>query len=319
MAMETPLKIRWVLAHEPIELFLRAAIRFKATMEEVAPGRLEFEIMTCGEYSERYGKGKTVTKHDLLELMESGDIEMSQMYTSTLGRTHNRDMWALDLPFMFRDHGHAQRVLEGEIGQKLMTDMSLNTNVQGLAFTYSGGYRMIPANVVIEKIEDFVGVPLRCNKSPIAAETFRAVGAQPVEIELEEINDAVADGRILGGESTYARYYSLSQNECCKIINDAEHSLFLTSIIVGKDFWSGLDEGLQQMVKEAAFDAARSERKESIEDIDIVKAKCAEDDLKVVTMSEEERLRFKEKTAYVYEKFEDMFSKGLVEGIRAAA
>jgi len=313
------LKIRWVLAHEPIELFLRAAKRFKATMEEVAPGRLEFEIMTLGEYSQRYAEGKKVTKHDLLDLMESGDIEMSQMYTSTLGRKHNRDMWALDMPFMFRDHEHAQRVLEGEIGQKLMTDMSVNTNVQGLAFTYSGGYRMIPANVVIEKIEDFHGVPLRCNMSPIAAETFRAVGAQPVEIELEEINDAVADGRILGGESTYARYYALSQNECCKVINDAEHSLFLTSIIVAKDFWSGLGEDLQLMVKDAAFDAARSERKESIEDIDIVKAQCAEDDIKVVTMSEEERLRFKEKTAYVYEKFEDMFTKGLVEGIRAAA
>lgn len=313
------MKIRWVLAHEPIELFLRAAKRFKATMEEVAPGRLEFEIMTLGEYSQRYAGGKKVTKHDLLDLMESGDIEMSQMYTSTLGRKHNRDMWALDMPFMFRDHEHAQRVLEGEIGQKLMTDMSVNTNVQGLAFTYSGGYRMIPANVVIEKIEDFHGVPLRCNMSPIAAETFRAVGAQPVEIELEEINDAVADGRILGGESTYARYYALSQNECCKVINDAEHSLFLTSIIVAKDFWSGLGEDLQLMVKDAAFDAARSERKESIEDIDIVKAQCAEDDIKVVTMSEEERLRFKEKTAYVYEKFEDMFTKGLVEGIRAAA
>jgi hypothetical protein len=27
-----PQKIRWVLAHEPIELFLRAAKKFKATM-----------------------------------------------------------------------------------------------------------------------------------------------------------------------------------------------------------------------------------------------------------------------------------------------
>jgi len=319
MQSQGPLKIRWVLAHEPIELFLRAAKRFKATMEQVAPGRLEFEIMTLGEYSQRYADGKKVTKHDLLALMESGDIEMSQMYTSTLGRQHNRDMWALDLPFLFRDHEHARKVLEGDIGQKLMTDMSENTNVQGLAFTYSGGYRMIPANVVIETIEDFKGVPLRCNKSPIASETFRAVGAHPVEIELEEINDAVADGRILGGESTYARYYALSQNECCKVINDAEHSLLLTSIIVAKDFWAGLDEELQLMVKDAAFDAARSERQESIEDIDIVKARCQGDDVKVVSMSAEERARFQEKTAYLYEKFEDMFSKGLVDGIRAAA
>lgn len=313
-----PLKIRWVLAHEPIELFLRAARRFKATMEKVAPGRLEFEIMTLSEYSDRYMEGRKCTKHDLLELMERGDIEMSQMYTSTLGRKHNRDMWALDMPFIFRDHEHARKVLEGEIGQKLMTDLSEKSNVQGLAFTYSGGYRMIPANVVIEKIEDFKGASLRCNKSPIAAETFIAVGADPVQIELEEIPEAVADGRIVGGESTYARFYGLKQNECCKVINDAEHSLFLTSIIVAKDFWSSLDQELQLMVKDAALDAARSERQESIEDIEIVKARCLTDKIPVYSMSAEERARFQQKTAYLYDKFDGMFSKGLLDGIKAA-
>eukprot|EP00494_Astrolonche_serrata_P023154 UN23412 len=193
-------------------------------METTLPkGGLEYEIMTLGEYSHRYQGGSKVTKHDLLDLMEAGEIEMSQMYTSTLGRKHNRDMWALDMPFLFRDHAHASRVLEGDIGQKLMNDMSEKTNVQGLAFTYSGGYRMIPANKVISKIEDFRGTPLRCNKSPIAAETLIAVGADPVQIELEEIVNAVNEGKILGGESTYPRFYGLEQNKACSVINDAEH------------------------------------------------------------------------------------------------
>ena len=94
--------IRWVLAHEPIELFLRAAKRFKATMEKTAPGRLNYEILTLSEYADKYKNGAKITKHDLLQLMEDGDIEMSQMYTSTLGRKHHRDMWALDMPFLFR-------------------------------------------------------------------------------------------------------------------------------------------------------------------------------------------------------------------------
>jgi len=315
---DAPRKIRWVLAHEPIELFLRAAQRFKATMELTAPGKLDFEIMTLGQYSERYADGRKVTKHDLLDLMESGDIEMSQMYTSTLGRKHNRDMWALDMPFLFRDHEHARRVLEGDIGKKLMTDLNEKTNVQGLAFTYSGGYRMIPANVVIQKLEDFRGVPLRVNKSPIAAETFIAVGATPVEIELEEINEAVADGRIQGGESTYARFYSLKQNESCGVINDAEHSLFLTSIIVAKDFWNTVEQDLQGLIQDAALDAARSERKESIEDVDLVKEQCSKDQIPVVQLPLEERKRFEKATEYLYDKFDGMFSEGLLAGIRAA-
>ena len=236
--------IRWVLAHEPIELFLRAAKRFKKTMEEMAPGVLDYEIMTLSEYSDKYQNGKKVTKHDLIDLMEAGEIEMSQMYTSTLGRKHHRDLWALDMPFLFRDHDHAQKVLEGEIGQSLLAGLNEKTNVHGLAFTYSGGFRMIPANVVIDKIEDFKGQPLRCNMSPIATETFIAVGADPHQIELEEINEGVEDGRIVGGESTYPRFYGLKQNEHMNYINDAEHSLFLTSILVSKDFWNTLDDDI---------------------------------------------------------------------------
>merc|ERR1712217_863141 len=237
---------------------------------------------------------------------------------STLGRKHNRDMWALDMPFLFRDHDHAKRVLEGDIGQKMLTDLNTKTNVHGLAFTYSGGYRMLPSTVVLKTLEDFKGVPLRCNKSPIAAETFIAVGANPVQLELEEINEAVKDGRIQGGESTYARFYALKQNECCGLINDAEHSLFLTSIIVSQSFWSTLGQDLEAMIQDASFDAARMERKESLEDAETVKEQCAKDRVNIVTMSEAERHRFKDATAYLYDKFDGMFSEGLVEQIRAS-
>ena len=309
--------IRWVLAHEPIELFLRAAKRFKKTMEEMAPGVLDYEIMTLSEYSDKYQNGKKVTKHDLIDLMEAGEIEMSQMYTSTLGRKHHRDMWSLDMPFLFRDLDHAQKVLEGKIGQSLLAGLNEKTNVHGLAFTYSGGFRMIPANVVIDKIEDFKGQPLRCNMSPIATETFIAVGADPHQIELEEINEGVQDGRIVGGESTYPRFYGLKQNEHMSVINDAEHSLFLTSILVAKDFWDSLGDDIKEKIEYASFDAARSERQESVEDITVVKARCLDDDIAVHTMAVEERVKFQKATEYLYDKFEDMFSVGLINKIKA--
>ena len=308
--------IRWVLAHEPIELFLRAAKRFKATMEQTAPGRLNYEILTLSEYADKYKPGQKITKHDLLQLMEDGEIEMSQMYTSTLGRKHQRDMWALDIHFLFEGHDHAKTVLEGDIGKSLLQGLNDKTNVHGLAFTYSGGFRMIPANVSLHKIEDFEGQKLRCNKSPIAEETLSAVGAIPVPIELEQINEGVQDGIIVGGESTYPRFYGLKQNEFMRTINDAEHSLFLTTILVAKDFWNTLEDDLKTEIEDASFDAARAERVWSVEDIDIVKSKCEEDTIKVVTMSDKERARFKDATKYLYDKFEDMFTPELLETIK---
>lgn len=313
-------KVRWVLAHEPIELFLRAARKFAALMEQLAPGELDVEILTLSEYSEKYNAGEPVTKHDLLRLMKEGKCEMSQMYTSTLGREHNTDMRILDMPFLFRDHDHAKWVLEGEIGNELLKGLDEESkghrSVKGLAFTYSGGFRMIPANKEIHKIEDFQGLPLRCNNSDIAKETLKAVGAVPVPIELEQINEGVQDGDIVGGESTYPRFFGLKQNEHMNTINDAEHSLFLTTIIVEKEFWRTLSKELRTSIREASREAARAERVWSVEDIDIVKSKCQEESINVVTMSDAERARFKDATAYLYDKFADTLPEGMVDRIR---
>jgi len=51
-------KIRWVLAHEPIELFLRAALKFVEELSVTMPGVMEFEIMTLSEYGDKYHDGK---------------------------------------------------------------------------------------------------------------------------------------------------------------------------------------------------------------------------------------------------------------------
>jgi len=305
--MVQPRTVRWVLAHEPIELFVRAAKKFTEEVNARAAGHLDIEVLTLSEYSAKYNGGKKVSKHDLLDLMDSGAIEMSQMYTTWLGERYSKDMHVLDLPFLFRDHDHAARVLDGEIGRCLLGGLAESSNIKGLAFTYSGGFRMIPATTEINSMRDFDGLPVRSNRSPVAVDTFKALGAKPVVLELEDITDAVSKGVIVGGESTYPRFYALNQNEVCEIINDTAHSLFLTSIIVSTRFWDALDPALQTTIAEAALNAARFERKESVDDIALVQQRCAEDGIKVVTLPAEEVAKFKQAVEPVYTKYRPMF------------
>jgi TRAP-type C4-dicarboxylate transport system substrate-binding protein len=136
-------------------------------------------------------------------------------------------------------------------------------------------------------------------------------------MELEEITGAVGQGAIAGGESTYPRFYALNQNEVCEVINDTAHSLFLTSIIVSTKFWDGLSGELQTIVSEAALNAARFERKESVDDIEAVQRRCADDGIKIVTLPEEEVRKFKEAVQPVYAKYRPVFGD-LVDRIRNA-
>lgn len=307
--------IRWVLAHEPIELFIRAAKVFAAEVEAKAPEALEIEVMTLSEYSEKYNNGVVVSKHELVDLLNAGKIEMSQTYTVTLGQ-YDHEFRALDMPFLFESHDHASRVFEGPVGEALLSGLTEKAGVKGLAFTYSGGFRIIPGTESVRKIEDLRGMKVRTSFSPVAIETFKAVGAETVPMELEELSDAVAKADVTIGESTYPRVYALGQNEVSKFVNHSEHSLFLTSILIGQDFWAGLGEDLQAIVADAAKVAAAHEREISVADVAKTQARCEADGIEVVRMSEEEVARFKAATAGIYDMFPELADT--VAKIRAA-
>jgi TRAP-type C4-dicarboxylate transport system substrate-binding protein len=307
--------VKWVLAHEPIELFLRAAKVFASEVETRASGELSIEVMTMSEYAEKYNSGVVVDKHSLVDLLDSGAIEMSQTYTITLGKI-NKDFFALDLPFLFKDHDHASRVFEGAVGAELLDSLQESRKIKGLAFTYSGGFRIIPGNETVAKIEDLRGVKLRTSHSPVAIETFKTLGADVVPMELEELSENLGSANVAVGESTYPRVYALGHDKVSKVINHTEHSLFLTSILVGTDFWNTLSPELQTVVSESAKVAARYERAISIDDIAQVQARAEADGIEVVRMSKEEQVRFAQATEVVYEKFADYFTPGLVSKIQ---
>jgi TRAP-type C4-dicarboxylate transport system substrate-binding protein len=272
--------------------------------------------MTLSQYAERYNNGSPVSKHDLLDLMDDRKIEMSQIYTTWLAEKYYTDMHVLDMPFLFRDHQHAQDVLEGEIGDQLLHGLADKSNVRGLAFTYCGGFRMIPSTKAIRSVEDFKHTALRSNKNTFAMETFLSVGAIPVPRELEEINQGVADGEFVGGESAWPRVYPLEQNKFSTVMNDTKHSLFLTSMIVQKDFWALLDKDLQQQMKTAAVESAREERAESIRNGEQAKQRVQQEGIEIIELPKNETKKFIDATDAIYRKYQNFFSPGLVERIK---
>jgi TRAP-type C4-dicarboxylate transport system substrate-binding protein len=308
--------VKWVIAHEPIGLFLKVADAFAKEVNEQTGGKFNIEVLSLSDYAEKYNDGKKITKDDLMALVDTGAIEMSHIYTTWLA-DYNKDLHALDLPFLFRDHDHADAVLEGEIGTELLAGVSKQSNIKAMSFTYSGGYRVVPANFRADTVEAWKGKAVRTSRSPVAVETFKLLGAEPKEhIALEEMNAAAKAGQIEAGESTYVRVFPLQQNEAFAVVNDTAHSLFLTSIIVNQDFFKQFDQETQEIMATAAFNAARKERRESVADIPNILAECAAKGVEVVKMSATEEQKFKEVTSSVYEKFADYFTPGLVQKIQ---
>lgn len=316
--MSNTTKIRWVIAHEPLNLFLRAAEDFERRVnEQQSEHKIEVEIMTLSEYSQRYNDGVVVTKHDLLDLMESGKIEMSQMYTTWLAEKYEQDFLVFDLPFLFKDHDHATRVLEGNIGETLLAKLTDKSNVRGLSFTYSGGFRQMISNKRVSTLEELAGTPVRSNRNPVAQATISALGMKPVVAEVEDLRQVVVDGEAEGGETNYPRVYPLRQNEVTKTVIDTGHSLFLTSMIIGDRFWDSLSPAVQDVIKQAAVLAGREERSETIRDGARAEQRLVEEEgANIVKWTQEQREAAKIALSGVYDQFSDTFTPGLVDSVR---
>ena len=310
-----PIQIKWVLAHEPIDIFIRAAEKFTQVVNAKAPGQFEIEVLTLSEYSKKYANGQTVSKNDLLDHMDSGKIEMSQMYTYVLSK-YNSDLDALDLPFLFRDHDHAAKVFEGTIGENLLAGYTKNSNVQGMAFTYSGGFMNMPVNRQVTSLSDMTGTNIRVSNSPVASATWAALGANPIVMDVERVAEGIKEGTIDAGESSWPRIYSCQQNEVAESILDPKHRLLLTNIIIDKNFLAGLSVELQAVLKEAAIEAGRYERAVAVAEVEPTKARCEQDGITVVQLSAEDELAFREASESVYAQFADAFTPGLVDSIR---
>lgn len=299
--------VRWLIAHEPEHLFIRTAKAFASIIEQETNGQLKIEILTTAEYCKKYDYDKEIGYGDPLDLLCENKIEMTQTQVHRFAHW-SKDFRSLDLPFLFRDHDHATRVLEGEIGQDLCKSLNKTNELRGLAFTYSGGYRVIGSNKPITKFEDFSDLRVRVTPNPVNVDTMAFIGAKPKVMPHNYGYDAIESGDLDAAETTYLRFKGTH-------IVKTNHSMFLTTIAVNENFYNSLDEETQIAMNRAALKAARLERQWSIEDAKQFEKDCEQNGITITTLSQEDQEKFRTKALNVHKAWRNEFYPGLIDKI----
>jgi TRAP-type C4-dicarboxylate transport system substrate-binding protein len=320
-------KITWLIAHEPVNLFLRTAEAFKEKIAELTDNKFEVEIYTLKEYHSKYPNKKmldssTTYKADPMLLLDQDDIQMSQMHITEIARWHSPEFLALEMPFIFESHEHAKRVLEGEIGRKMLDGLKDKSPAKGLEFTYSGGFRCIVSEHPISDLASLTGLGFATTYNPVTVDTCEAIGAVPKIFTMKDLyvdpdffKNEGKDAEVL--ETTIPRYLAQFKDTNKKFMVNTKHNLFLTSIIIGNKFWDTLSEDEQAKFSEASKYASRLERQWSVEEAEAFAAKENHDDIGVtyVELSKEDTDAFKKAVAPLYDKYREFFYPGLIDGI----
>jgi TRAP-type C4-dicarboxylate transport system substrate-binding protein len=324
--------IRWIIAHYPVHLFLRTAEKFRAELEKACPGEFELEVYSMNSYAnahDGYGEFRLIppdlsglehvdkeftamdgklTKlitvkewgdikkkwNKLFDGLRDGDFEISQTQVSLIGAHLDPTFHTIDLPFLFEDHDHVSRVLDGEIGDSIMSGMAEKTGIRGLAFTYSGGYRVIGSKQGITNLVELAKANLLAHTAH-SNSLFSNVGAKVVEKGISKVHDLADIANDDNGaiETTYIRFSG-------KHVLKTEHSMFTTTILTGTKFFDSLTPKQQQAFLEVSKIVARAEREWSVQDAEKYEADAQKNGVTIVAVSDEDKrvLKTASRSAY---------------------
>lgn len=223
--------------------------KFKPIVEKESNGQIKVEIYpnaTLGS-EEQFIDG---TKNGTIEMCVAGGLIAKDL--PMVGLT--------EMPLLFRDYAHAQKVLNGELGKEIVKGMEEKMGTRTLAWT-ANGFRVVSSSKPIEKFEDFKGFRLRVPNNPRYIEMAKGLGANAVPMPISEVFTGLEQKVIDGQENPYATLRASGYYEVQKYVVDTRHVFAPNIYMMNEKFWQSLDPKLQEIVQKAANESAAYEWK----------------------------------------------------------
>jgi tripartite ATP-independent transporter DctP family solute receptor len=229
--------------------FHAAATKFKELVAERSDGKITVEIFPNATLGD---------ERTLLEGMQIGTVDMGVI---TNGPVSNflEEMAVFELPFLFPSPEAAYKVLDGEIGQELLDRLS-EVNLKGLAYAERGFRNLTNSKRPINSPADLSGLRVRVMENPVYIDSFRQLGADAIPMAWTEALTAMQQGTIDGQENPVGVVYSFKLNETQTNMTMTRHTYAPAIFVMGMPKWNELSEETQQIVRQAAQEAAEYER-----------------------------------------------------------
>jgi tripartite ATP-independent transporter DctP family solute receptor len=156
----------------------------------------------------------------VMEQMGYGGIDMSRFSVGTLTRYFPK-LWTLQLPYLYTDNDHMWRVLDGEIGDMYLEEVS-GKGLIALAW-YDAGARSVYTRVPVSGIEDLQGMVIRVMENDMMSRTIELLGAEAVQIPYGDVYSALQKMRIDGAENNLPSYVFTGHYQAAPYFYQDEH------------------------------------------------------------------------------------------------
>lgn len=286
---QAPIKL--IAAHVNTEdsSFHAGMVAFKEKLEELSGGTITVEIHPNGELGGN--------ENELVEKMATGTVDVIVAAPNFVAAiVPEADLFSI--PYLYEDVEHWERVVTGEVGQKILDKIEAGTDFHPLGY-WMCGIREYFGKKPITVPDDLKGVKIRVHNSETIQSIWAALGAQPAVLAYNELYSGLQNNVIEAAENDLANILQQKFFEVGKYISMTNHDIATRYFMMSKEKYNSLTDEQKAWIDQAAEESCE---KQWAFDRNLIEEARVELEKAGAIFNEVEMDKFVEKTAEVREK-----------------
>ena len=225
----------------------------------------EIEKGTQGRYKcQHFANSALGGEREQIEAIQLGTQDLVNTSTGPVGN-FVPEVRIVDLPFLFRDYDHARKVMDGPIGQDLLTKFPAK-GIVALAWTENGFRHMTNNKRDIVKPTDAAGLKMRTMENKVHMDGYRTFGILPTPMAFPELFGALQQGTVDGQENPIPVILASKFSQVQKHLSMTGHVYSPALLLMSPKTWNKLSDADKKVFVAAAQTAAVAQRKKVNDD-----------------------------------------------------
>ena len=228
------------------------AEKFAEEVDRLSKGSIKIQV---------YANSTLGGDRELLESCKDGDIPFVVQNTAPQV-TFMPDLAIFDVPCAFENLDECREVLDDPEFSTLIKSVYEKGGYQLLGVA-DQGFRIMSTNKPVKGIGDFKGQKIRTMENPFHLAFWKSIGANPTPMSFAEVYIGLQQHTIDAQENPYEVIVSNRLYEQQDYVVETNHLPHLITLIMNDEFFKGMLEENQRILKEAAATATEYARQAS--------------------------------------------------------
>lgn len=253
----------------------KAALKFKELVEENSEGRITVKV---------YPNNTLGSESEVLEMIQTGTCDMTISADSL--STWAPDIGFMGTPYMISDYDHLSKVVEGEVGDTIESQILDKAKMRCLTW-FARGPRYLTSTVKVTSPDNLSDVVIRVPDVPMYVTTWNSFGAKPVPMALSEVFTSVQQGTINAQENPFSLIKSQGFSEVFPYCMETEHVIGWIYVVIGDKKFQSMPKDLQDIVVNAAAEMHKVEREQFYKDEETLRKELEEAGMEFVEVDKD--------------------------------